>query len=244
MSQALNNVIIGIDIGFSGAIAVLDAATGSCLALHKMPTVTTTKKAQRRVKIKENGVGVVKNKHKVKSSEEIDETAFREILKPYIGNAHVYFEKAQVMPKQGISSSGRYMMSFGFVRGVCIGLGIPYTLVHPVVWKKKILMHMAKDKGGSLVRAKQLFPNTVLRASSLCKKDDHNMAEALLIAEYGRTDRMLDRRENVLPAASTVADAQRVSSGVNSFAWSKEYDDEAAIFDNALCEYEEVAASK
>ena len=46
-----------------------------------------------------------------------------------------------------------------------------------------MLADMAKDKGASLLRAKQLFPQC---AAQLQLVKDHNKAEALLIAAYGQ----------------------------------------------------------
>lgn len=160
--------VVGVDNGFSGAIACIDAHEHRCVELLKMPIIN--KKA---------------------GGSDLDETQIRDILRKFkdVGEVHVYIEKAQVMPKQGLVSSGRYMESHGIVRGICVGLGIPYTITHPQRWKKKMLEGMGKDKSSSIIRVKQLFPSVCLRSSDRCKKDDDNMAEALLIAEYGYRER-------------------------------------------------------
>ncbi len=96
---------------------------------------------------------------------------------------HAYVERAQAMPKQGVTSTFNYGKGYGLWLGLLIGLGIPYTLVSPRTWRKVMMPDMAKDKGASLLRAKQLFP-AVRRYLQLVK--DHDKAEALLIAAYGR----------------------------------------------------------
>jgi len=96
-----------------------------------------------------------------------------------LGADHVFIEKAQTMPGQGIASSGNYMKSAGIIEGICIGLGIPYTLIPPVTWKKKMMFGMEKGKEASLLKVQQLYPNSVKLI-----KDNHK-AEALLICLYG-----------------------------------------------------------
>ena len=96
---------------------------------------------------------------------------------------HVYIERAQAMPKQGVTSMFNYGKGFGLWLGLLIGIGFPYTLVSPRRWKASMLSDMPKDKGASILRAKQLFPAS---ARELTRVKDHNRAEALLIAAYGQ----------------------------------------------------------
>jgi crossover junction endodeoxyribonuclease RuvC len=91
----------------------------------------------------------------------------------------VGIEKAQTMPNQGISSSGRYMASYGFLRGLCVGLSVEYQLIHPKTWKKELMHDMPKEKEASIMRVGQLYPDLVLG-----RKKDHGIADAILIAKY------------------------------------------------------------
>ena len=143
----------GIDVGFSGAIAVLDK-DGKIVIDIDMPIIQVGKKR------------------------ELNEPNIHFILQgfqPLI----VGIEKAQVMPGQGISSSGRYMASYGFLRGVCVGLGLEYHLIHPRTWKKVMMPDMPKEKEASIMRVGQLYPDVVL-----ARKKDHGIADAILIARY------------------------------------------------------------
>lgn len=155
-------IICGIDPGFTGAIATIEDGQGYVI---DMPIIKTVKKAK-------NG--------KTSTKSELDGVGVRSFLEKE-NPSHVFIEKAQTMPDQGVASSGRYMDSYGQIKGICIGLGLPYTLVHPRTWKKLIMHDMGKEKGESIVRAKQLFPSV-----DLPLKKDHGKADALLIAEYGR----------------------------------------------------------
>jgi crossover junction endodeoxyribonuclease RuvC len=146
-------VIVGIDPGFSGAVAIKDGENPPILL--DMPILKD-------------------GKH-----QEIDEVWLRKILAEYDAD-HVFLEKSQAMPGQGISSTARYMMSFGQVRGLCAGMKIPYTLVHPRTWKKAMMPDMPKEKQASIVRALQLFPDI-----ELPRKKDHGKADALLLCVFG-----------------------------------------------------------
>ena len=143
----------GIDVGFSGAISVLNG-DGEILLMTDMPIITVGKKR------------------------ELNEPKIRMILdgfKPLC----VGIEKSQTMPRQGISSSGRYMASYGFLRGLCVGLSVEYQLIHPKTWKKELMHDMPKEKEASIMRVGQLYPDLVLG-----RKKDHGIADAILIAKY------------------------------------------------------------
>lgn len=99
-------------------------------------------------------------------------------------NVICYLEHVHAMPKQGVSSTFNFGMNFGFIQGVLKAYGIPYELVTPQKWKKEF--SCTSDKNTSIEVCKRLFPKVNLKATVRCKKDHDGMAEALLIAEYGR----------------------------------------------------------
>ena len=93
-------------------------------------------------------------------------------------------EKVNAMPGQGVVSMFNFGQNYGFIQGVLKAYGIPYELVTPQKWKKEF--SCTSDKNTSIEVCKRLFPNVNLKATERCKKDHDGMAEALLIAEYGR----------------------------------------------------------
>ena len=95
-----------------------------------------------------------------------------------------YLEHVHAMPKQGVSSTFNFGMNFGFIQGVLKAYEIPYELVTPQKWKKEF--SCTSDKNTSIEVCKRLFPGVNLKATERCKKDHDGIAEALLIAEYGR----------------------------------------------------------
>jgi crossover junction endodeoxyribonuclease RuvC len=145
--------IVGIDVGLSGAIAILDNQ-GIPLELIDMPVIRA-----------------VKN--------EIDIVEVVAILKRQ-NVSHAFIEKAGAMPGQGVVSMFRFGYSAGLIQGICAALNIPFTLVIPQRWKKVMLDGMPKEKGSSIIRAKQLFPSLELNL-----KKSHNQADAILIGLYG-----------------------------------------------------------
>ena len=79
-------------------------------------------------------------------------------------------------------ASGRYMASYGFLRGLCVGMGLPYILIRPPSWKKAMLSDMPKEKGSSIQKVGQLYPHI-----NLTRKKDHGISDAILIARYMST---------------------------------------------------------
>ncbi len=149
-------IVAGIDVGFSGAICIMgDSPANHIVYLSDMPIIKVGKK------------------------NEFDDVAFRDILEEHEVE-QVWIEKAQAMPGQGIVSTGRYLEQYGRMRGICVGLRIPYQLVHPKTWKGKMLRDMPKEKGASIVKVKQLYPDLELPF-----KKDHGKCDAVLICLYG-----------------------------------------------------------
>lgn len=156
---------LGIDPGFSGALAILDKEL-HVVHYEDMPLI------------------------EVGGKRELDEPELRNIFRrfsPYYVDLTVGIEKSQTMPNQGVVSSGRYMASYGFLRGLCVGMGLPYILIRPPSWKKVMLMDMPKEKGSSIQKVGQLYPDI-----KLTRKKDHGISDAILIARYMST--ILDKK--------------------------------------------------
>jgi hypothetical protein len=62
--------------------------------------------------------------------------------------------------------------------------GIAYELIRPQKWKKEF--SITGDKNSSIAVCKRLFPDVSLLRTERSRKDDDNLAEALLMAEYAR----------------------------------------------------------
>ena len=144
-------MIVGIDCGYrTGGVALISDGWAE---VHDLPTYD------------EGGVDV---------------TALMDILTS-VGNVnHIYIEKQQAMPKQGVVSMFKLGYAFGQIVTTAALSKAPYTLVTPAVWKRS--MNLPKDKDAARRMAQQWFPDLALQLKR--KKDEHR-AEALLIALYG-----------------------------------------------------------
>lgn len=93
-------------------------------------------------------------------------------------------EHVGAMPGQGVVSMFNFGQNFGFIQGILKTLEIPYQLVRPAKWKKEF--GITKDKNTSIEVCKRLFPDISLKRTKKCKKDDDNIAESILLAEWAR----------------------------------------------------------
>jgi len=161
-------MVVGIDIGKEGGIAVL-SETGNVLLVRKMPLI----------------------------GRELDPQSLVEMIELAIGNseAHIFFEA--IGPIFGVSKSsfGQLMHQAGLIEGLCIAMKLPYTKVPPKLWQKHMfegVPNMKKTgstsndtKNMAAVAAKRIFPMQKL-STERGQKPHSGMTDALLIAEYGR----------------------------------------------------------
>jgi len=88
-----------------------------------------------------------------------------------------YIESVHAMPKQGVSSTFKFGQHYGSLLMGLACLEIPYERVAPGVWQRAMGCLTGGEKNISKAKAQQLFP---------ALKITHAIADALLIAEYGR----------------------------------------------------------
>lgn len=156
---------VGIDPGKSGFLVAIDG-DGNVVAEAATPTIR---------------VG--------RSRREYDVPAMRDALRGLGPDAaFVTIEKQQAMPGQGGTSMFSVGLGMGLWVGLVVGLGFPYQVVHPRTWRKAMCRDVPGEdpKGRSILAAQRLFPDVDLRKSERARKPDHNKADALLLASYGR----------------------------------------------------------
>lgn len=88
-----------------------------------------------------------------------------------------FLERVHSMPGQGVSSSFTFGEGYGKLQMALTALQIPYERVTPQKWQKALGCLTKGDKNVSKAKAQELFPHL---------KITHAIADALLIAEYGR----------------------------------------------------------
>jgi crossover junction endodeoxyribonuclease RuvC len=152
-------IIIGIDPGLSGAIAVLQ--DNKVKNIFEVPVMTEGKKNKRQL----NSAQMVKIiKDNISKSEE----------------TIVVVEHVNAMPGQGVTSMFNFGQTFGAIKGICAAIGLPIFFVRPAKWKKHFdLINSSKD--ASRTKAIEMYP---LISDQLAKKKDVNKADAILIARY------------------------------------------------------------
>ena len=145
-------MIIGIDPGKSGACALID--TNIVVDFFDMPW-------------KDKQVDVV---------ELSDMLSFwRNIYEPEC----LVVEHVHAMPKQGVSSTFQFGVSYGIVIGCAYTLGFDVVFVTPQKWKKAL--GLSSDKDESRMLATRLWPDN---ADAFSRKKDDGRAEAALIAYW------------------------------------------------------------
>jgi crossover junction endodeoxyribonuclease RuvC len=158
-------LILGIDPGAHGALALLDAskAVPNLLMVRDMPT-TQVKRGQREVN-------------------EVNAPMLAAMVRDFqkLGQIEAGFvEQVGAMPGQGVSSMFAFGRAFGVLEGVLAGCGVPCTRVPPQTWQRAMRVRGGKD--GSRERAAAVYPRD---AHLFARKKDDGRSDATLIASYG-----------------------------------------------------------
>jgi hypothetical protein len=90
-------------------------------------------------------------------------------------------EAVHVMPGQGAVSTGKFMRAAGAIEAVATLTRYSVHFITPQTWKK--FWGLSRDKNDSLLLAREKWPKAGMHIN---KKKHHNIAEALLIAEFLR----------------------------------------------------------
>ena len=152
-------IIIGIDPGISGALAILEGKR--VMKIIDMPVMSEGKKNKRQL----NSAQLVKLlKDNISEKDEVS----------------VVVEQVNAMPGQGVTSMFNFGQTFGAIKGVCAALGLPIFFVRPSKWKKHFeLINSSKDS--SRTKAIEMYPSL---SDDLARKKDVNKSDAILIARF------------------------------------------------------------
>ncbi len=164
---------LGVDCGNSGAFALV--GNSGVLLVKKIPVI----------KSKTNG--------KYKITYDIPHIIeFITKLKREFGDFYVYIEQVGAAPEQGLVSTCSLCRGFGLLIGIISALGHSVVTVRPNIWKKDLLAGLPADKFASCVVVGRLFPKALPLLKTSQGKPDHNIADAILIAEWGRRNNQYD----------------------------------------------------
>lgn len=149
-------VILGVDPGLTGAIAVYDPAAHKILDLVDYP----------------------------RAAEGIDLPTLKELLLPWAPLAtKAIVEHVHAMPKQGVVSTFTFGRSFGQVEGVLAGLNVGMIHVRAAAWKR--IMGVTKDKQTSVNLAAKHWPDRAHEFTGPRGGLKDGRAEACLLALIG-----------------------------------------------------------
>lgn len=149
-------IVMSIDPGLSGAIAVFDG--DNLIAVLDMPTHELTR----------NG----------KAKRQIAAADLAGVFCQY-DPRHVIVEKVSAMPGQGVTSMFSFGRSLGIIEGIIAAYNISATYVMPSVWTKGIGRGLGKD--ASRARACELYPT---HQKSFARVKDDGRADAVLIGTW------------------------------------------------------------
>ena len=96
----------------------------------------------------------------------------------------VYLEKVHSMPMQGVASSFKFGMNYGFIQGCLTSLGLSYELVTPQLWQKTLNIPKRQKPNEKQTQFKKrlrgiaqaLYPGASINSQT---------ADAVLIMQYG-----------------------------------------------------------
>jgi crossover junction endodeoxyribonuclease RuvC len=150
--------VLGVDPGIRGGLAVVEIIDGAAPQLVDAIDIPTTG---------------------TKARERVDASAIKEFVEQH-KPVRAAIERAQAMPRQGVSSSFKYGRSVGSIEAVLTCCELPVDIIEPSAWKRFWKLP-GKNKENSRQKALQQFPAA---HEMLARKRDHGRSEASLIALY------------------------------------------------------------
>jgi crossover junction endodeoxyribonuclease RuvC len=158
-------VVIGIDLGLTGAVGFVGAQSCSVADLPIADGALGKR-------IEGRGLSNLLLGHEATQGTNLL-AVFEDVQPRPMGNSNKHGNT--------MYSQGSLMRSRGTVEGVLAVLGIPWVLVQPQAWKDWYGLLKADKKTG-LAKARQMFPDVAHQLTRVSM--DHNRADALLIAHY------------------------------------------------------------
>lgn len=158
-------MILGVDPGLTGALALYNPVTGELL-VEDMPTFVLPKGKGKKTELDLYRLAAIVGDWSIAAGQG--------------QGVRAYVEQVSASPQMGVTSAFSFGSSYGAARAVLAANFIATELVIPQVWKRALKVPASKD--GARARASALLP-THSRLWSRCKDDGR--AEAALIALYG-----------------------------------------------------------
>jgi crossover junction endodeoxyribonuclease RuvC len=151
-------MIIGIDIGVQGAIAILDPS-GALVEIHDMPVLKDGPAGRRAV----------------------NAPLFASII--FKSHAdHAFVESVNARPGEGAVGAFAFGRARGLIEGVLAAAGIRCQFLTPACWRRAVGLPPGRDKDASRAAAIQRWP---AHAELFARVRDDGRAESCLIGVAG-----------------------------------------------------------
>lgn len=169
-----NNNFIGIDIGLSGGLTLINKDK-QIIDCRPMPTIDVMMGKARKIR------------------QQYDIPGINAIIKEWLNLYQVSvagFERLRAIPKQ--SSQTAFSMGGGAMlfKTLFTVWSIPYVEIEPRAWQQKIFGQLGiqykadTTKKASIQAAKQLFPSQCFLANERCRTDHDGMTDSACIALF------------------------------------------------------------
>lgn len=156
----MSDLILGIDPGLNGAVALVELHTGELVEVFDMPTLT------------------------LKGKRTINEYGLAQIVDDYSQAIRdAWIERTWPRPTDRLNIAFDFALAYGLARGVVAASFIPLHDASPQAWKRAMGIPAGADKDASRHAASLIWPRAHIRWPA---KRHHGRAEAALIAAYGR----------------------------------------------------------
>lgn len=179
---------VGIDPGVSGAVAIMrDSAFfiegASAAELVDLPTVTIIVGKRNRTVLDQRATWSILHGCASDTTHFILEAP---VIGPAMRGRGNEGDGSEIAGQSVVSLAGTFLLNGqlqAFLTILAVQRQSSFEIVNPQTWKRAMMPGEARDKEAARLRAIQLFPSV---AEDLKRKKDHNRAEALLLAEWGR----------------------------------------------------------
>lgn len=161
-------IIVGIDPGLDGAVAVYTTAEGGkLLYIFDMPTVEVVRGGSKKRRV----------------SGHLLSSELSDVCITYGQIRAAYLEQVSARPREAASAAFAFGRGVGVIEGVLATLDIPISDAPPATWTRAMGVKGGKEGAvGSRARAIDAFPE---HARLFARKKDDGRADAALIAKYG-----------------------------------------------------------
>jgi len=157
MHDQQKGMVVGVDVGVTGAVCLFDQRLGRIISITDMPT---------------------KESHTGRRITNILELYYLLCQCKKLGAQCIIMESLHAFPQSGAIQSFSLGHSKGLVEGLAVALSMPLYTVSPQKWKKHYgLLKICKEGSCDVLRGMDIGGNKFVT-----HKKHHNRAEAALIA--------------------------------------------------------------